>query len=224
MKHQYFPFQSRTSIHVIFAALLCLLLFSASNVTAQNRTGEDGYGLSIGTGYDVPVGNLSYTFKPATTYDFSLYEYRNGFTGSISFGYHVYKPKQDTFYYAVDATNYGTTVYQNFTMYSFYLGGAYNLKLTDDLWAYAGINFGVYFTHFMYTSADEYEVPTDNLNLQDFYFAPKIGFNYLIGDHFAVGVEGKYNSFMPTGQSDEDPLVGTVYSSYAVTFIATYNF
>jgi hypothetical protein len=223
MKFNFFLLKGRGS----FACLVIpiLLALTCSSAVAQNRSGDDGFGVALSTGYDVPVGNLGYTFKPATTYGFTVMQYKNGFTGSITVGYHFYQPKQDTFYYAVNTTNYGTISYKNFTMISAYLGGAYNVKLTDDIIGYVGLDFGVYYSHMYYTSADEYQAGGGlDAHEEDLYVAPKVGINYLIGDNMAIGIEGKYNSFAPSGQKEDNPLVGTIYSSYAATFIITYNF
>jgi hypothetical protein len=107
---------------------------------------------------------------------------------------------------------------------SLYLGGAYNLKLADNISAYVGLNFGAYYTHLQYQSADFILASNVDEHLEDLYVAPKLGINYLIDDHFSIGIEGKYNTFAPTGEKQDNPLVGTFYNSYSGTFFLTYNF
>lgn len=224
MKLHFFYLPGREYYGLSAFTILALLIFMTSDAGAQNRMGDDGYALALSTGYDTPVGNLAYTFKPAQTYEFTGMQYKSGFTASFTLGYHAYKPKQDTFYYAIDSKNYGTTVYQNFTITTFYLGTAYNLKLSDDLTAYGGINFGIWYSHMVYDAVGIAYGSDADLHEECLYFAPKAGINYLIGDHLAIGLEGKYNSFAPTGEKAYNDLVGTIYSSYAATFFLTYNF
>ncbi|WP_157750654.1 hypothetical protein [Mucilaginibacter gotjawali] len=207
---------------------LTILVFATSTANAQYyRYGGGGsgtYGIGLVGSYDVPVGNLGYTFKPAIGYGVSVFSYHGNFTSSITIGYHAYKPKLDTFYYQVDQTNYGTVHYDNYTAISIYLGVAYNFEISDGVKVYAGLNLGAYYTHMAFHSSDLYVDDTENLGEKDAYLAPKIGFTYSLNDNVAIGIEGKYNLFAPTGRAADNPLVGTVYSSYAGSFILTYNF
>ncbi|HWZ04838.1 MAG TPA: hypothetical protein VNX40_14575 [Mucilaginibacter sp.] len=207
---------------------LTILVFAAGTAKAQYYSygsgGSSTYGVGLMGSYDVPVGNLAYTFKPAIGYGVSVFSYHGDFTSSVTIGYHAYKPKLDTFYYQVNQTNYGTIHYDNFTAISLYLGAAYNLQIMDGLKGYVGLNFGVYYTKMAFHSSDLFVDDTENLNEQDLYLAPKIGLTYSLNDNVAIGIEGKYNSFAPTGKKQDNPLVGTIYSSYAGSFILTYNF
>jgi hypothetical protein len=221
-----FLLKFRSSFKTFAFINLTILVFATGSAKAQyNYVGGGGrYGVGLMAGYDVPVGNLSYTFKPAISYGLSAFSYHGDFTASLTIGYHAYQPKLDTFYYQVDATDYGTVHYDNFTVVSLYLGGAYNLQITDGLKGYAGLNFGIYYTRMAFHSSDLYVNDTENLNEQDLYLAPKLGLTYALNDNISLGVEAKYNSFAPTGQKQDNPLVGTIYSSYTGTFILTYNF
>jgi hypothetical protein len=207
-------------------SIVFLLGFSWSAAQAQSDDeSQSFYGISIGSDYDVPVGNFAYTFKPAINFNLNLQHQYGDFTTSVSFGYHVYKPKMDTFYYAVTNADYGTEVYQNFPVYSFYLGGAYNLKLADQLKVYGGIDFGVYLTHYQVESNDFTEDSNQNLHQEDLYMAARLGFTYMLTDHVGLGLEGKYNFFLPTGSTDDyDSMVGTMYNSWSVGVRLIYNF
>ncbi len=214
---------NNTSVKRLLLSIFIIIAFSF-NVKAQYDTSDSRYGLSIGSDYDAPVGNFAYTFKPATNYNLNLLHHYDNFTTSISFGYHVYKPKLDTFYYQVTNTDYGTIHYQNFPVYSLYLGAVYDLKLTDKFKAYAGINFGIYFTHLKYNSSDFLSVNNVDVNDQDIYLAPRLGFTFMITNNVGIGIEGKYNFFAPTGETTDNDRVGTLYNSFSAGVRLTYDF
>lgn len=206
-------------------SLTGLIAILFSSVKAQNSSTKDhSYGVALNAGYDVPVGNLGYTFKPAPTFGFTFLSYHDDLVLSATIGYHSYKPKQDTFYYAVDESNYGTIKYQNFTALSLYFGVAYNFELAEGIKAYGGINFGAYFTHSVYHSVDEFINDNSDLHDENIYLAPKIGLNYTVGDNVTIGIEGKYNTFIVAGKKSDNARVGTINSSYAGNLILTYNF
>jgi outer membrane protein W len=198
---------------------------------AQYRGSSDPeWGLALGSDYDAPVGNLAYSFKPAINYNFSVIRYSDNFSMNFTAGYHQYKPKQDTFYYALESTQvglgpqYGTIAYGNFTVYSFYLGLNYHLTITDQFKAYCGVNLGAYMTHFIYHSSDLLEDDNEDLHEEDLYLAPKLGFTYMLNDNIGLGLEGKYNLFAPTGDKQYNDRVGTLYNSYSAGIRLTYNF
>jgi hypothetical protein len=226
MLFNFYSFWHKQPFKTLSVACLIIFVFSCFSAKAQySFWGNDQtYGVALSSGYDVPIGNLGYTFKPALTYGLKVLKYYDNVTVNLSFGYHVYKPKQDTFYYAVDGSNYGTVTYQNFTVYSFYLGGAYTLEITEGLKAYAGMDLGVYYTHMIYHSMDEFVDNSADLNEEDAYLAPKLGLTYLINENIAIGVEGKYNLFAPTGQKQYNSAVGTINASYSGGLVLTYNF
>lgn len=212
----------------VCAVSVFLLFTVGSRVNAQyyRNTGQSDsdFGISIGADYDAPVGNLSYTFKPTFNYNLSVLRHYDNFTMNLTLGYHSYKAKQDTFYYQVSATDYGTVTYQPFTAYSLYLGLAYDLPVNDQLKVYGGINLGAYYVHFAFHSSDLVLNDNENFYEQELYFAPKVGFTYMLSDNIGVGIEGKYNFFAPTGKKIDNDRVGTLYNSYAAGVRLTYNF
>ena len=208
------------TLNKLISATFIIIIFSYSSVKAQYSSSDSQYGVSIGTDYDVPVGNFSYTFKPAINYNLNLFHHYGDFTASFSAGYHIYKPKADTFYYQKSETDYGKIQYQNFPVYSFYLGATYDLALTEQLKAYGGINMGIYYTHYVFQSTDF----DADLNEQDLYLAPRLGISYMLTNNVGIGIEGKYNFFAPTGDARYDDRVGTLYNSYSVGFRLIYNF
>ena len=212
--------------------LICFIIPIFFITTAKAQGSYDTkYALAIGTDYDAPVGNLSYTFKPAINYNLSFHLNSDNFTGSVNFGYHNYKPKQDTFYYQVtvtdqgiDHTDYGSVHYQNFPVYSFYLGLVYNLELAEQLKVYGGFNLGLYYTHLVFVASDVTGGSNTDLHEQDLYIAPRLGFTYSLAQNIGIGIEGKYNLFAPTGKRKYDDRVGTLYNSYSAGVRLIYNF
>lgn len=214
------------NLSYIFASIAFVItFFSVTSARAQWDTNSDyRYGIALSAGYDAPVGNLSYSFKPAITYGLTGLIYKGNWASSITFGYHAYKPKQDIFYYQVDASNYGTISYRDFTVGSLYLGGAYNLKLSDHLTVSPGVNLGLYYTHFVYNSSDIFIEDSGDLHENDLYLAPKLDFTLSVSENISIGVEGKYNFFAPLGTKTYNDRVGTLYNSYTGNLVLTYNF
>jgi len=212
--------------------LICFIIpiFFTSTAKAQGSY-DSKYGISIGTDYDVPVGNFSYTFKPTMNYNLSFLMTSGSLTGSVNFGYHNYKAKQDTFYYQViytedgrDHLDYGSVHYENFPVYSIYLGLVYNLELSEQLKIYAGANLGAYYTHFVFQAKDVQGGSNTDLHERDLYIAPRLGLTYSLANNIGIGMEGKYNFFAPTGDSRYSDRVGTLYNSYSVGVRLIYNF
>jgi len=212
--------------------LICFIIpvFFTSTAKAQGSY-DSRYGISVGTDYDAPVGNFSYTFKPAMNYNLSFLMTSGSLTGSVNFGYHNYKAKQDTFYYQViytedgrDHLDYGSVHYENFPVYSIYLGLVYNLELSEQLKVYAGANLGAYYTHFVFQARDVQGGSNTDLHERDLYIAPRLGFTYSLANNIGIGIEGKYNLFAPTGDSRYSDRVGTLYNSYSAGVRLTYYF
>lgn len=222
-----YSFKRQWLVKTLRGACLLMFIFISFSAKAQyHHYGSDDntFGAALTAGYDVPVGNLSYTYKPAITYGARFLWNQGAVTANVSFGYHVYKPKLDTFYYAVDESNYGKVSYSNFTIYSFYIGGAYNLEVTEGFKVYGGLDLGAYESHVIVHSSDLYIDSHSDTHQEDVYLAPKLGFTYLVTDNIGVGIEGKYNFFAPTGKAKDNPAVGTLYNSYSGNLVLTYNF
>jgi hypothetical protein len=216
---------SGRSIKKVALATVMAMLFSWSAANAQSyRDDETKYGISIGSDYDTPVGNLAYTFKPAINYNLNFLQQKGDFTANVSFGYHAYTPKMDTFYYAATSTDYGTAEYKNFTVTSFYLGGTYNYPVSDQFKINAGVNLGAYFTHYYLHQSNFALDETDDLSEKDIYIAARLGFTYMLNENVGIGVEGKYNFFAPTGSAEDNDRVGTLYFSWSAGVRLTYIF
>jgi hypothetical protein len=228
----FYPFVVRwQSVKILSAATSILLFFFCLSAKAQYYRSESKFSISVGTDYDAPVGNLSYTFKPTLNFNLNLLEHSGDFTGSISFGYHAYKPKLDTFYYQLSREGetgspleYGKIHYQEFTAYSLYLGLVYNVDITEQLKVYSGINLGAYYTHLGSYQSDFMGKGDTNFHEQELYIAPRLGFNFMLTDHVGIGLEGKYNFFAPTGKAQYNDRVGTLYNSYATGLRVIYSF
>jgi hypothetical protein len=237
MHFAFYLFRFKSSLKSFPIVLFAALIFSGYHANAQRRNNsglqygggsnggfsDSGYGISMNVDYDAPTSDLGNIYMRAPAYNLSLLYYRSGFTFNATLGYHVYKPKQSAFYYDDGSGGFGTVTYDNYPVYAVYAGGAYNLQLDELFRVYAGLNFGLYFTHFAYHAVDQFSESTADLNEQQVYIAPKAGFTYMINYHLGVGMEAKYNFFSPSGNSETNPLVGTVYRSYAFGVVLTYN-
>jgi len=214
------------SIKKLVPAVFVIFICSCLSAKAQyfNGDSDSKYGISIGTDYDTPLGNLAYTFKPAINYNLNLLKHSGDFTANISFGYHSYKPKMDTFYYAETNVDYGTAVYQNLTVISAYLGGTYDYPVTDQFKINAGINLGLYATHNVFHTSDFTTDDNEDISSKDVYLAARLGFTCMVTDNAGIGLEAKYNFFAPTGDADFNPLVGKTYFSWSAGVRLMYNF
>jgi len=221
----------------LFPAVIILLIFSSLGAHAQRRkdpwntfgggsdgsVDESGYALSLSSYYDTPSGDLGATFNPAIGVSFNVLRFSGSFTFNASIGYHVYNPKQDIFVYDDGSGGTGTIVWQPFPVYSFYAGAVYNLPLGGASRLYGGVNIGVYYTTYAFQSADQFSTSDVNLNEEDLYFAPKLGFAIGVADNLRLGIEARYNFFSPEGSSASNPYVGVVYKSYAVGLVLSYK-
>lgn len=224
MNYHHSPLTRWRLAPTLLSAAVLIIVFSVTSAKAQRSDSDSRYGVSLGTDYDVPVGNFAYTFKPAINYNLNLFQRVDHLTGSISFGYHKYKPKQDVFYYQVSDTEYGTVKYQDFPAFSFYLGLTYDLPLGERINLHAGINLGAYYTHLVFLADDYLGGEHDDLHERDVYLAPRLGFTYTLTDSIDIGMEGKYNFFAPGGHSEYGDRVGTLYNSYSAGVRLIYNF
>jgi len=227
---------NKYAIKGLLPVLFILLLLSSLNAGAQHRrdpwnhfggggngggSPDSGYGITFSTSYDAPTGDLANSFKAAPAFNLDVVNYRGKFTFNVGIGYHAYQPKADTLFYDDGAGGVGTIAYKQFPVYAFYAGAAYNIDITDGFRLYVGANFGYYFTHYAYDLADQFSSSSVDLSEEDAYIAPKIGFNAMISSNIGLGVEGKYNFFSPSGNSADDPLVGTLLKSYSIGFVLT---
>lgn len=210
----------------IFKLTLFFLLFSCFKAGAQGFSGDDDrtYGLGLRAEYDMPMGNLKFTYKGAPSGGLSFYINQGAGTAEIGLGYREYKPKQDTFYYLVNNNDYGTATFSKFKTTMFYLGAAYNLSLSDAIKLYGGFNLGLYITKFSSTSTDAFVNAQDIVNENEAYIAPKIGLNLALTDNIHVKVQGAYNLFSPIGKAQYNSRVGTFYYSITTGATLVYNF
>lgn len=220
----------KVQLPVISIIFLCFCF----NADAQRRNDpwlqygggytESGFAVAAGSYYDSPLGSLAATFKPAIGYTVNVLYYRDNFVAGVGIGYHSYSPKQDVFYYDDGSSGVGTTVWQNLPVYSLYLGAAYNVQVNNLFNAYIGADFGVYYTNYAYHSVDQFSDMTANIYAENLYAGPKAGVNFLVNQHVTAGIEAKFNVFTPSGNSNSDPFVGTVYKTYSVGVALGYRF
>jgi hypothetical protein len=217
--------------------LVVLLVLSVLQADAQRRkdpwshyggggggsSSESGYAMMLNIDYDTPAGTLGNTFNAAPALNLGVLRYLGSFIFNATIGYHAYNPKQAIFSYDDGAGGTGTVVYDKYTVFAIYAGAVYNLKLADGVGLYAGMNWGVYATHYAYNAVDQFSASSANLNEEDLYFAPKLGFNAMLNDRIGLGIEAKYNFFSPSGNSSTNPDAGTIYKSYAAGLVLTYK-
>jgi len=176
----------------------------------------EGYAIVVSTDYDVPLGDLGTIYKGAPSFNLNVTNYWNDFTFNAGIGYHVYKPKADSLFYDDGAGGVGSVSYETFPVFSIYGGAAYNLQIEQGLRFYLGANLGAYYIRLGFQSNDQFGNSSSEINEQEVYIAPKFGFNIMFNNSVGVNLEGKYNFFSPSGNSQDNPRVGIVYKSYAV--------
>ncbi|RCH54181.1 hypothetical protein DJ568_12820 [Mucilaginibacter hurinus] len=180
-----------------------------------------GWGVALNIGYDIPAHNLKETFKATPTYGVSILKTFKAFTFNLSAGYHAYNAKKETVAYFPEDPASPVYLQKPLKVYAFYAGGAYNINLSEMTF-YAGANIGAYFTRSVYQQIDGVVRTTVTTTEQNVYFAPKLGLTYPVTEKVGLGVEGKYNFFIPRGQPDQGGLIS--YSSYAANIVLSYSF
>jgi hypothetical protein len=212
-------------IKPFFKLALLLLLLTSFKASAQSWADDDKtYGIGLRAEYDMPIGNLKFTYKAAPAAGISFYINEGAATAEVGLGYREYKPKLDTFYYLVNDNDYGTATYSKFKTIMFYLGGAYNLSLSDAMRIYGGFNLGFYFTKFSSNTSDAFVNYSEDITERQGYIAPKLGFNFTLSDHLRLNVQGAYNLFAPLGKAEYNSRVGTFYYSVTTGAAVIYNF
>lgn len=169
---------------------------------------DSGYAFSIGAAYDAPLGDFGQSYKPAINYNIGLQRYFDDFTVGLTLGYHSYKPKDLIFDDTSDDEGgvlddgTGGFTFKNFSVYSAYLSGAYNINLADDFRVYLGANLGTYYTHTAFVIADETGETTYTTNQQQLYAAPKLGVTFPVSSSLGISIETKYNVFFAGSSAD----------------------
>ena len=223
-------------------ALACFMIFAGLSASAQHRqsdaltyggggnggTDANGWGLAFSGGYDGPTADMRSTYKGAPAYSISLIHNWNGFTFNTTIGYVSYKPKQDTAFIDVDGTQVGYIKYGNFNSLEFFIGGAYNIPVADVANLYLGLNIGSYYNSFQYDVSTISGNTDANTTGEAQFVSPKIGLNFIISNHFAFGVEGRYNFEFGSYKSG-DSTDGYSYSpgnikTYTVSGVLSYYF
>jgi hypothetical protein len=219
----------------LLPALLALLMLLALPADAQHRKdawasyggggggNESGYALTLNADYDMPTDILANTYKAAPAVTVGVVRYLGSFMFNANIGYHAYSPKMAVFTFDDGVGDTGTATYSNFSVLSVYAGAAFNLQINDAVGIYAGINWGLYATHYSFNQIDAFSMNSADITEQNLYFAPKLGFNYMLTDKIGLGFEAKYNFFSPEGSSDTTPDAGTVYRTYAAGLVLTYK-
>lgn len=213
---------------LFFAVFICFCF----TVKAQFPNWEKSkFGLQLNADYDVPLGRLSFTYKPAIAPSLSLlYFTDDNFTINGTIGLFTYKPKAEEFYYLTGTDpGYGIDTFSDYKVKFAYLGFVYNLSLTDYIKGFAGINFGAYYINYETTTTDYQISSYSGFADKDVYFSPKLGFSLDVGDNLLLSVQAKYNIFTPTGvNSNLTPAfnkeLGKIYNSYSAGFGLAYKF
>lgn len=186
---------------------------------------EDGWGIAIGGGYEMPTGDLGTTFKGAPVFSISAIHNWGNFTFNTTIGYASFRPKLDTTFIYYDGQEAGYIKYGHYSSFEIYAGAAYNIAVADNAKFYFGFDAGSYYNHLDVSSGDTYTgytVDDETVSSGDQsagYIAPKIGVKFVIGSNLLFGFEGKYN-FMLASESGS----GDAYDSgYATDVTKTYT-
>jgi hypothetical protein len=159
----------------LLKAFFAILILSVSQADAQRRkdpwshygggggSSESGYAITFSADYDAPAGILGNTFTPAPALTIGVVHYLGNFTFNANIGYHVYSPKQAIFSYDDGAGGTGTVVYDKYPVFAVYTGVVYNLQLADGVGIYAGVNSGIYATHYAYNAVDQFSTNSVDL-------------------------------------------------------------
>jgi hypothetical protein len=155
--------------------------------------GGGDWSVALNIGYDVPHGDIKYTYKAAPTVGLSLQKKVRSFTISGTVDYRSYTPKIDTTLYSYDGTDLYTAKYSNYTGLGLYLNAVYDLQISDQFKIYGGLLGGVMLTRYKLTLTDDNgETGSVSSSESITYLGPKLGFHCLVSDRIGVGLEGRY--------------------------------
>lgn len=242
---------SKTSSYLKTAFVLMLLCMFGT-AKAQHRShaaltygggssGDSGYGIMFGVGYDAPLGVLKDAYKPTLAYNLGLTKAVNNLTFSFSLGYHSYKPREIDLGFLNDGSSdnnsvsveLSSLVFSNYKIYSAYFGAIYNVDVAEGVKVYGGANLGFYQAHYVVldpelvidenTDAGDIEANLLKQRDLDFYVAPRLGLTFALNENIDLSLESKYNFFAPTGHSQGGG-AGTFFTSATGLVAVTFKF
>ncbi|MDN5287733.1 MAG: hypothetical protein JWR38_4007 [Mucilaginibacter sp.] len=195
---------------------------------------ESGYAISLGVGYDLPLGYLKDIYKPGVAFNFGVMRFMGDFTLSLNAGYHAYKPKDDAFgaVEITDNSENATATVENmsailgkFKVYSGYASIVYNVNIAEGARLYGGANLGGYYTYNIEPYIlDNGDYGFAGQHVSNFYVAPRLGVIFAFTDHIGLSLESTYNFFTPINKSKYKTSSGTFYTSVAGLGSIIYKF
>lgn len=229
MHFNFYPLLQKRIVKAL--ALGCFMIFTALGANAQYRQSDaltyggggnggpdpNGWGIAVGAGYEGTTGDLRSTYKGGGSYSINILHNFNNFTFNASMGFVSYSPRVDTSFINVDDTQVGYIKYGGYTSIVGFVGCAYNVQVADITNLYFGLNIGTYYNSVDVEASTIEGNYSSNTTTSTEFIAPKLGLNFILSNHFAFGIEGRYNVQFGSKASDTDGY------SYSVGNIKTYT-
>lgn len=181
------------------------LVFFFFTVVTYVSHAQSGFSISID--YETPLDGLGIVYKPTTGYTLHYLSHDDLTIWNWSIGYQLFKPKQDTFYYAFSENNHGTVTYEDYTIIPMYGGVTRKIDLFNNVKLLPGIDIGYYC------------IINDGLTFKG-DLSPKLGLSYNFTESFSIRFQSKYNVFFEVGSSDPQSVH---YNPHLGTFDLTFS-
>lgn len=198
-----------------------------------------GKRLSVNTEYQIPGGELSWTYAKAPGIQLNFAwtkKKREGRSKNMlgaSLGYTRFTPLEDTLYYLVelefDNIGYGTAVYQDYYIAQLMATSHWENQLFSRFFIKYGIEMGFYYVVYSYDAWDETRSGGESVIEGKLAMVPVLGFVYNVSDTFGFGPYFKYNFYISIGESDpnsisHNPDVGKYDYFYSAGLGLYFNF
>ena len=184
------------------------------------QTGWGQSEFSLKAGIEVPRGELKWVYGPAPGYSLSfarLTESRGGSTalGTV-LGYVRLRPRQETFYYLLNAEEYGRARYSDYHILQFNGQVQRNHELGKQLALYWGADFGYYYVTYRYSDHNPYAQTDGSVIEGRGALSPKAGLTLMLGEKWGLLCQSKYTGYFSLGSTDAgsadyNPSVGAVH-------------
>ncbi len=206
----------------------------------SNAGGGGGYlgvynwGVTLNTGYEIPLAELKDTYKGAPTFGLTLRRRFKQFDFSLTGDYRSFQPKERSSTYESEAFGQpvtSTLTFSDFRGIGVYLGAAYNMPITPAANFYVGLNGGYIISTFSMVLESDFIALDVSGSSHVPYLGPKIGINVALTNTLSLGAEARYSTNLikqtDSGKTEEGfdfTMTTKGYSSAAANMTFTYSF
>jgi hypothetical protein len=180
---------------------ICICIGSVVSASAQIE-------VTAHASVELPVDELKWVFKPGTgavvTVSKTKRYKKKGSAMGVSLGYTKFTPKQDMFFYLVNADEVGTIKYDDMKSYQLSLQYRWDFGITKQVEAFGGLELGYHYTKFGFESHDPYQSIDSDSFVGRIALAPKIGIHYMFNKQIGAYLQTRYLISMAKSDIHDD--------------------